>query len=466
MNSFIGFLIGIIHSIAAAFGAPATQMSPSDLVNQYVFLPHGTATNTQQAVSQTAKSQDNSISQFSAMPMASQPLTIMFSGSDSDASEHLQGNYYIEFGDGKSDAAQDSCNSDNTVCTISASHTYASPNTYTASLFWAKVWPSNFIPEKIADVQITIGSTTVSVPGMSKYTDSNFGFSFWYPSGWTIDMAQHDIGSMGKTLEDCTLNKTFSVHGSALSNGVSINEYYCPNRSITLRGAGGANPVGMDFKYYFDTDTHTWMETDLSDPPNGSPRTTRAADVSNNTMGGLHIFPGEARFGANEIIPLSAKNFLMISTNDVGGYIQEGLFAKTILATDPSVATPVSTQQQIAAIEAEKSAYRPDESITIDKSSLMASPGKPIIRGTAKGLQAIGIRVADMHGDYIFGSGRVAVDAMGNWQVQIENDWQAELSPGSGTQLPPGQYIVYAATDVNDTQAAADSGVLNVSPKI
>ncbi len=33
---------------------------------------------------------------------------------------------------------------------------------------------------------VSSGSESASVPGMSKYTDADFGFSFWYPSGWSI----------------------------------------------------------------------------------------------------------------------------------------------------------------------------------------------------------------------------------------------------------------------------------------
>ncbi|MCE9541180.1 hypothetical protein K8R03_01320 [Candidatus Kaiserbacteria bacterium] len=197
----------------------------------------------------------------------------------------------------------------------------------------------------------------ISVSGMSKYTDSDFGFSFWYPSGWTVNSPKGEESGIGGNLEDCTLKKSLSIHGTQISNGVSIGEYHCPNLSMTLRGANGTNPVGMDVKYYFDRTAHTWMVSDLSDPPNGSPRTTAPVDVSNNTMGGLHIFAGAARFGADVVIPLSARNFLIVSTNDGGGYVDERLFAKTIVALDPAVATPVSDSEQTATIQAEAAAY-------------------------------------------------------------------------------------------------------------
>jgi len=39
------------------------------------------------------------------------------------------------------------------------------------------------------EATMTVSSSaqsSISVPGMSKYTDPDLGFSFWYPSGWSI----------------------------------------------------------------------------------------------------------------------------------------------------------------------------------------------------------------------------------------------------------------------------------------
>jgi hypothetical protein len=66
---------------------------------------------------------------------------------------------------------------------------------------------------------------------------------------------------------------------------------------------------------------------------------------------------GAKRFGTDTIIPLSASHFLVISTDDVGGYTNQKYLVNTIVATDPSVATPVSQAEQIKTIQAEKTAY-------------------------------------------------------------------------------------------------------------
>ena len=75
---------------------------------------------------------------------------------------------------------------------------------------------------------------------------------------------------------------------------------------------------------------------------------TKPADVSTNTMGGLHILLGS-------IVPLTAHDFVVVDSYGTSAPINTVI--NTIVATDPSVATPVSAAQQEAAIQAEKAAY-------------------------------------------------------------------------------------------------------------
>jgi hypothetical protein len=76
-------------------------------------------------------------------------------------------------------------------------------------------------------------------------------------------------------------------------------------------------------------------------------------------MGGLHMLAGSMRFGGNVIIPLSAQNFVVVSVD--GAIATESdddqALAKTIVAADSSVATPVNADQQVQIIQAEKKAY-------------------------------------------------------------------------------------------------------------
>lgn len=58
--------------------------------------------------------------------------------------------------------------------------------------YWVGVYAKSEKSGGVYTILLTSGTLAVShvaspaVPGMSKYTDSDFGFSFWYPSGWKI----------------------------------------------------------------------------------------------------------------------------------------------------------------------------------------------------------------------------------------------------------------------------------------
>ncbi len=200
----------------------------------------------------------------------------------------------------------------------------------------------------------------LSVKGMSKYTDSSFGFSFWYPSSMNVTVAPitNDYSSYMYGVNTKVLK-------TILAPEFRIDEVYSPDTSIL--SSTDAGPLGShDNKYFFNFQTHTWMY--FSDgSPTGKNSGTSTADVSYNTMGGLHIFNGYTRFGTRVIIPLTAHNFLTLYSkcNDATDYLcsqGNGLdrfnkAVKTILATDPLVATPVSQSEQIKAIQAEADAY-------------------------------------------------------------------------------------------------------------
>jgi hypothetical protein len=186
---------------------------------------------------------------------------------------------------------------------------------------------------------VSQNQSSVSVPGMSKYTDKDFGFSFWCPRGW-------------KVITDSELTDTLRILDQSGGIRLSVVKFDLP--ALYEEGFSG------NIKYFFDKSTHTWMQA-ITQAAKGSPDATTTANVSENTMGGLHMFPGAARFGGETVVPLSAHHFLSILTSDPAGNIpsEQKIFAKTIVATDPSVATPVSTSEQIKAIQAEKDAYAP-----------------------------------------------------------------------------------------------------------
>ncbi len=211
---------------------------------------------------------------------------------------------------------------------------------------------STYVKSQPKKEMASIPTPKISVSGMSQYTDSDFGFSFWYPSGWVTKPApsqQYIVLSGG------TVVKTVVVGpANDPNNSIAIQEFTSSDLSITDNSdCGPADGCGKALTHYFDPSTHAWMTQNHLFEGSIS---TNVANVSTNTIGGLHLLRGNARFGDDVIIPLSARNFLVVSSVEVGT-IQIGSLAKTITASDPSVATPVSASEQIKAIQAEAKAY-------------------------------------------------------------------------------------------------------------
>ena len=193
-------------------------------------------------------------------------------------------------------------------------------------------------------VTVTDGSQTVSVPGMEKYTDPDFGFSFWYPSNYNV----RSVGENGEII----------ISGN--DNEIVIRKITSSDLSYKIKvgACGTCEPK----TYYFDTTKHLWMYS-VSSSANYAPASGgQPADISRNTMGGLHIFSGQDK-QLTVIIPLSARNFLSItdSAGWTGAPFSDSKLlslVNTIVATDPSVATLVSATEQIKTIQAEKDALR------------------------------------------------------------------------------------------------------------
>ncbi len=205
------------------------------------------------------------------------------------------------------------------------------------------IWWAQSEASKVSTIQIPTQTSTQtqdqSVPGMQKYTDTDFGFSFWYPNNWLLSVSDSRLSIEIKD-QDETYPKT-----------ITISKVYREDGILDASGACGACSL---IKYYFDKGTHTWMQ--IEDPLGNNP-TTSEANTSANTMGGLHIFRGGWRYDGS-VVPLSAHNFVTISGDDGGLTYGLGVaLTKTIVATDPSVATPVSEAQQRATIQAEKDYY-------------------------------------------------------------------------------------------------------------
>lgn len=217
-------------------------------------------------------------------------------------------------------------------------------------------------------------SPGISVLGMTKYTDSDFGFSFWYPSSWKVDdMSESGQGAFRDTTDKAgNLSKgRIFIRGDGVE--IDIDKVYSEDRIFDVNpgACGYCGPL----RYFYDVNQHAWMKV-YPQGPNGAPdaspdfisqaKNPVAADISNNTMGGLHIFSTEQKENA-AIVPLSARHFLQVTgvtytaecASGCAKYVKgdQAYLTRTIVATDPSVATPVSAEEQIEVIQAAKKAY-------------------------------------------------------------------------------------------------------------
>ena len=202
-------------------------------------------------------------------------------------------------------------------------------------------------------------ASPTAVAGMQEYTDTNLGYSFWYPATWNLNTnASGGISA----LSGGVVTQTLAV-GSAgnMSDGITLQDFVSNGLSITDSSNCGPVDGCYAVKYYFNPTVHEWMKEVYA--TSTSSGVNAVADISVNTMGGLHIFPGNMRFQNDVIIPLSGTHFVVVSGTSAGGILETPL-ANTIVATDPSVATPVSTALQTQAIQAEMTAYANEQSNT------------------------------------------------------------------------------------------------------
>ncbi len=205
--------------------------------------------------------------------------------------------------------------------------------------------------------QTSSSTTKISVAGMNQYTDSNFGFSFWYPNTWSVQSAQIKNNYAGGTIQKALTIAPPSDPNGSNGSAITIDEFYSSTREITIPSdlcspMSGASVAAH--RYYFDANTHTWMieipayvrSSERDGSQYNVPASTKVADVSSNTMGGLHMLSAGC---SGDVIP-RAHNFIIFQYNsrDTGPYYIN--IAKTITATDLSVATPVSSALQIQTI--------------------------------------------------------------------------------------------------------------------
>lgn len=365
MDSVFSFVVGLLTAALSLLGfvqqhpelPQVTRDQAQQIAQQAITQATNALSNAQTKTPPQTANTTNNTNTFATPTSGPAPLTVTFIAPLS------AGGDYVYFGDGADGCSIPGVTNDGMIgCSVPSgktfTHTYTKPGVYKATV--SRLLPSTILATATITVTGNEASQTsdISVSGMTKYTDSDFGFSFWYPSGWKITSTAVNPYPLS---EGTTLKHLLLTGGKA---PIHILEFTSPTRTISI--GGGACGFCTPIKFYFDADAHTWMKQypqgiggapDMPQAQFEQTKIPQPADVSNNTMGGLHIFHGLSRRFGDSTVPLSARNFVFVYAESQGENNIELPLVNTIVALDPTVATPVSAVQQKQTIQAAASAY-------------------------------------------------------------------------------------------------------------
>lgn len=91
-----------------------------------------------------------------------------------------------------------------------------------------------------------------SVPGMSQFTETDFGFSFWYPAAWSVTDEFVADPTSGGWFQGATIVKELKIQNPAASEdndqppGVVLDEILAPEGLTELGQSKSASPVGVE----------------------------------------------------------------------------------------------------------------------------------------------------------------------------------------------------------------------------
>ncbi len=184
-----------------------------------------------------------------------------------------------------------------------------------------------------ASAQPATPSTTpgaVATSGMKPYTDTKYGFSFWYPGALqiTASSANDDASFPGGMMVE-----TVQV-GPA--GGAAMHVVNAPDSAVTDEPNGHASPIAQT-RFFFDAAMQIWMSQAPESMSVRGDGGAKAADMSKKTIGGLPMFASGARFDTT-VIPLTQKRFIVVQ--DGGGSAFTNQLAATVAPAGASVDKP------------------------------------------------------------------------------------------------------------------------------
>jgi hypothetical protein len=102
--------------------------------------------------------------------------------------------------------------------------------------------------------------TRAVVPGMSRFTDTEFGFSFWYPTAWKVVNEPVADPTRNGWFPDAKIVKELQIRDPAAQDdygprtGVMLLELLAPEGLTELGRSKSPSPVGVDDRHFFDSD--------------------------------------------------------------------------------------------------------------------------------------------------------------------------------------------------------------------
>lgn len=188
--------------------------------------------------------------------------------------------------------------------------------------------------------------------GWKVFTDSNFGYSFYYPKTWKVTSTATSV--------------------KIISFGPTRNDGY-PD-SISISEIQDSKVVVIDSKFgnttlYYNNNLNQWMKTS---PGAGDLYETKPAKIAFNTISGLPVYSSTGRW-KTVIIPLSHTKFLVINITGSGYTTALDLLASAI--TEASADVPISAINDVISAMEWEDELAPGVEGTVEISSLNPNSG-------------------------------------------------------------------------------------------
>ncbi len=222
--------------------------------------------------------------------------------------------------------------------------------------------PTTEIPETETPALITESSN------WKKYTDSNFGYSFYYPKTWKVSYTESRV----------TITNFGPTRNESGSASISFLEVQDSKAFVTDSKFGNTT-------LYYDDNSKQWMKTS---PGANEEYETKPAKVAFSTISGLPVYSSTGRW-KTVIIPLSHTKFLVANITGSGYTAALNLLTSAITEANANVA--VSAIEKVIAdmMKEDELATGPKGTVAINSLSQNSGPAGTQITIYGKGFLSV-----------------------------------------------------------------------------